>query len=51
MLPSDKAQVFVSNHDQRDANYVLTYRDGKLYQLANIFMLAWPYGYALDLPA
>merc|ERR1712039_1072378 len=29
---------------QRDSA-VLTYKDGKLYSMANVFMLAWPYGY------
>ncbi len=47
-LPGDKAVVFVDNHDiQRGhagANEVLNYKRGPLYELANVFMLAWPYG-------
>ena len=45
-LPSDKAAVFVDNHDTQrggDPN-VLTFRDSGAYALANSFMLAWPYG-------
>ncbi len=48
-IPSQKAIVFVDNHDNQRADrvshHVLTYKDGQLYTLANIFMLAWPYGY------
>ncbi|CAB3396780.1 unnamed protein product [Caenorhabditis bovis] len=38
---------FIDNHDnQRDSNpYVVTYKDGRKYELAVAFMLAWPYGY------
>jgi alpha-amylase len=47
-LPSEKAVVFIDNHDiQRGhagASHVLTYKNGRLYELANVFMLAWPYG-------
>lgn len=47
-LPADKAVVFVDNHDiQRGhagAGEILNYKDGTLYELANVFMLAWPYG-------
>jgi alpha-amylase len=47
-LPAEGAIVFVDNHDiQRGhagAGEVLTYKSGKLYELANVFMLAWPYG-------
>ena len=50
-LPSDKAVVFIDNHDiQRGhagAGHVLNYKSGKLYELANIFMLSWPYGYPM----
>ncbi|MBD2314652.1 alpha amylase C-terminal domain-containing protein [Desertifilum sp. FACHB-1129] len=49
MIPSDKAVVFTNNHDNQrghgDAAPVLTFKDGKLHELATIFMLAWPYGY------
>ena len=48
-LPADKAVVFVDNHDlQRGhagGDEILNYKDGDLYDLANVFMLAWPYGY------
>lgn len=48
-LPANKAIVFVDNHDlQRGhagGDKVLKYKDGALYDLANIFMLGWPYGY------
>ncbi len=50
-LPADSAVVFVDNHDiQRGhagANEVLNYKSGKLYELANVFMLAWPYGHPM----
>ncbi len=45
MLPSDDAVVFVDNHDSQRGDHVLTYKDGELYGLANVFMLAHPYGY------
>lgn len=48
-LPSPSAIVFVDNHDNQRGHGaggdVLTYRDGSLYNLANAFMLAHPYGY------
>ena len=46
LIPSKKAAIFVTNWDtERDnANRVLTYKDGKKYELANAFMLAYPYG-------
>ena len=50
-LPPDEAVVFVDNHDiQRGhagSGHVLNYKSGRLYELANIFMLAWPYGYPM----
>ncbi|WP_165856012.1 carbohydrate-binding module family 20 domain-containing protein [Marinobacter sp. JSM 1782161] len=44
------AVVFTDNHDNQrghgaGGSNVLTYQDGSLYNLANVFMLAWPYGY------
>ena len=45
MMPSDDAVVFVDNHDSQRGDHVLTYKDGQRYVLANIFMLAHPYGY------
>lgn len=47
-MPNEYAVVFVDYFDnQRGAGgqRVLTHKDGDLYVLANIFMLAWPYGY------
>ena len=48
-LPSDKAVVFVDNHDNQRGHgaggEVVTYKDGSLYNLATAFMLAHPYGY------
>jgi alpha-amylase len=45
LMPADKAVVFVENHDtQRDAGGI-GYRDGDAYRLANVWMLAQPYGY------
>jgi alpha-amylase len=51
LAPSDQSIVFVDNHDKQrghggGGNY-LTYKDGTLYDLANIFMLAFPYGYPM----
>jgi alpha-amylase len=48
LMPSEKAIVFIDNHDKQrghggGGNY-LTYKAGKLYDLANVFMLAFPYG-------
>lgn len=49
MMPSYNAVVFVDNHDNQrghgGAGNVVTFADGKLYELANVFMLAYPYGY------
>lgn len=49
MMASDKAVVFTDNHDNQRGHggggTVVTHKDGQLYNLANIFMLAWPYGY------
>jgi alpha-amylase len=42
-LPGDKAVVFTDNHDnQRGGN--IYFADG-VYELANVFLLAYPYGY------
>ena len=44
LLPSDKAVVFLENHDtQREAG--IGYREGMVYRLANVWMLAQPYGH------
>jgi len=48
-LPSSSAVVFVDNHDNQRGHggggSVITFQDGRLYDLANVFMLAYPYGY------
>ncbi|MFE4953783.1 carbohydrate-binding module family 20 domain-containing protein [Streptomyces sp. NPDC056653] len=41
---SSKAGVFVDNHDTERGGDTLNYKDGANYTLANVFMLAWPYG-------
>lgn len=38
------AGVFVDNHDTERNGATLNYKDGANYTLANVFMLAWPYG-------
>ena len=44
LLPPDKALVFLENHDtQRERG--ISYRDGDVYRLANVWMLAQPYGH------
>ncbi|MFI7273334.1 carbohydrate-binding module family 20 domain-containing protein [Streptomyces sp. NPDC049879] len=43
-LPGGGAAVFVDNHDTERNGSTLTYRSGADYTLANVFMLAWPYG-------
>lgn len=43
-LPSAKARTFVNNWDTERNGSTLTYKDGSTYTLANVFMLAWPYG-------
>ncbi|WP_440057047.1 alpha-amylase (plasmid) [Pseudoalteromonas sp. T1lg65] len=49
MMPSYQAVVFTDNHDNQrghgGAGAVVTFADGDLYDLANVFMLAYPYGY------
>jgi alpha-amylase len=44
MMPSDKAVVFLENHDTQRSGGI-SYRDGTIYRLANVWMLAQPYGY------
>jgi alpha-amylase len=44
LLPAERAVVFVNNHDTQRASS-LYYADGAAYDLATIFMLAWPYGH------
>ncbi|MFI0710302.1 alpha-amylase family protein [Streptomyces inhibens] len=43
-LGSDKARTFVDNWDTERNGSTLTYKDGAAYTLANVFMLASPYG-------
>jgi len=44
IMPSDKAVVFLQNHDtQRQCG--IGYRDGAVFRLANVWMLAQPYGF------
>ncbi|MEU6812744.1 alpha-amylase family protein [Streptomyces sp. NPDC046831] len=43
-LNSSVAGVFVDNHDTERNGSTLDYKDGATYTLANVFMLAWPYG-------
>jgi alpha-amylase len=49
LMPSSQAVVFVDNHDNQRGHggggNVITFEDGRLYDLANVFMLAYPYGY------
>jgi alpha-amylase len=49
LLPSERAVVFTDNHDKQRGHAgggdYLTYHRGSLYELANVFMLAWPHGY------
>jgi alpha-amylase len=57
LMPSNKAVVFLQNHDTQH-QCGLSYRDGDVFRLANVWMLAQPYGYpsilssyAFDCPA
>jgi len=57
LMPSDKAVVFLQNHDTQH-QCGIGYRDGNTFRLANVWMLAQPYGYpsilssyAFDCPA
>ncbi|CAN5173109.1 carbohydrate-binding module family 20 domain-containing protein [soil metagenome] len=43
-LPSDKAWIFVENHDTERGRTTLGYGDGADYVLANVLMLATDYG-------
>lgn len=44
LMPADKAVVFLENHDTQ-RNGGIGFRDGDAYRLANVWMLAQPYGY------
>jgi alpha-amylase len=43
-MPSATSAVFVDNHDTERGGDTLSYKDGANYTLANVFMLAYPYG-------
>ncbi|HSM06431.1 MAG TPA: alpha-amylase family protein [Longimicrobiales bacterium] len=45
LLPSDKAVVFIENHDTQREPGALTVDDGAAYRLAQVWLLAQPYGY------
>ncbi len=51
MMPSDKAVVFLENHDTQHLPGTISYRDGQTFRLANVWMLAQPYGYPSVLSA
>ena len=44
LMPSDKAVVFLQNHDTQH-QCGLSYRDGSVFRIANVWMLAQPYGF------
>ena len=44
LMPAAKAVVFLQNHDTQHT-CALSYRDGNVFRLANVWMLAQPYGY------
>jgi alpha-amylase len=44
LIPSDKAVVFLQNHDTQH-QCGISYRDGDVFRVANVWMLAQPYGY------
>ena len=43
-ISSQKAVAFIDNHDTQRQDGTLTYKDGDVYYLATMFMLAYPYG-------
>ncbi|HMG57469.1 MAG TPA: carbohydrate-binding module family 20 domain-containing protein [Kofleriaceae bacterium] len=49
LMPSNRGVAFTDNHDTQRGHAggggVLTYHNGPTYDLANVFMLAWPYGF------
>ena len=49
LMPSDKAVVFLENHDTQHDVGRISYRDGQTFRLANVWMLAQPYGYPVIL--
>ncbi len=51
LMPSDKAVVFLENHDTQHDLGRISYRDGSVFRVANVWMLAQPYGYPSILSA
>jgi alpha-amylase len=45
IMASDKAVVFLENHDTQHNGGTIGYRDGNVFRIANVWMLAQPYGY------
>ena len=45
ILPSDKAVAFLVNHDTQHDGGGVSYRNSYTFRLANVWMLAMPYGY------
>jgi alpha-amylase len=48
LVPGERAVAFIDNHDNQRGHGMsapLSHRQGIAYRLANVFMLAWPYGY------
>lgn len=46
LMPSDKGMSFIQNHDTQRAGG-LRWSDGNMARIANVFMLAEPYGYPM----
>lgn len=46
LMPADKSVVFLENHDTQRSGGI-GYRAGMAYRLANVWMLAQPYGYPI----
>ena len=44
LMPTGDAVAFLDNHDTQRGDAPLTYKDGAVYTLASLFMLAHPYG-------
>ncbi len=45
LMPADKAVAFLQNHDTQHNPANISYRNGQTFRLANVWMLAQPYGY------
>ena len=45
MLPDAQALVFVDNHDNQRGDGVITYKEPRLYKMAQAFVLAQPYSF------